>query len=101
MVHRPYTYHADHRYSGVLVNDAIILVEAKFFTPDTLPLPRSPVVLYYSDTFQKPHPFQPDIMVGIVHVIDQNRTDLEQMLSQFSDVVSFYFCRYCIILSIV
>jgi N-acetylglucosamine malate deacetylase 1 len=35
MVHRRYDYHADHRYSGVLVDDAIILVEAKFFTPDT------------------------------------------------------------------
>src|SRR5690625_7165183 len=93
LVHRPYTYHADHRYSGVLVNDAIILVEAKFFTPDTPPLPRSPVVLYYSDTFQRPYPFQPDIMVGFDDVIDQKRTALEQMPSQFSDVDSWTYGR--------
>src|SRR5690625_7319567 len=98
MLHRPYTYHADHRYSGVRVNDAIILEEAKFFTPDTLPLPRSPVVLYYSDTFQKPHPFQPDTMAGTDHVIDQKRTALEQLASDFPDVSSWtYRCAALII----
>lgn len=93
MVHRTNTYHADHRYSGVLVNDAIVLVEARFFTPDTPPLPRSPVVLYYSDTFQKPYPFEPDIIVGIDDVIDQKRNALEQMPSQFSDTDSWTYGR--------
>lgn len=93
MVHRTNTYHADHRYSGVLVNDAIVLVEAKFFTPDTPPLPRSPVVLYYSDTFQKPYPFEPDIVMGIDDVIDKKRNALEQMPSQFSDTDSWTYGR--------
>lgn len=93
LAHRPYTYHADHRYSGILVNDAIVLVEAKFFTPDTPPLPRSPVVLYYSDNFQKPYPFEPDILIGIDEVIDQKRNALEQMPSQFSDVDSWTYGR--------
>src|SRR5699024_4808022 len=34
MVHRRYDYHPDHRYSGVLVDDATVLVMARFFTPD-------------------------------------------------------------------
>lgn len=93
MVHRRYDYHADHRYSGVLVDDAIILVEAKFFTPDTPPLPRSPVVLYYSDRFQKPYPFDPIIAVGIDEVIDRKREAMEQMPSQFSDKESWTWGR--------
>lgn len=93
MVHRRYDYHADHRYSGVLVDDAIILVEAKFFTPDTEPLPRSPVVLYYDDRFQRPYPFEPDIVVGIDDVIDLKREAMEQMPSQFSDTDSWTWGR--------
>jgi len=93
MVHRRYDYHADHRYSGVLVDDAIILVEAKFFTPDTPPLPRSPVVLYYDDRFQRPLPFVPDIVVSIDDVVGQKRAALEQMPSQFSDKDSWTYGR--------
>jgi N-acetylglucosamine malate deacetylase 1 len=93
MVHRRYGYHADHRYSGVLVDDAIILVEAKFFTPDTEPLPRSPVVLYYDDRFQRPYPFDPAIVVNIDEAFDQKRRALEQMPSQFSDVDSWTYGR--------
>ncbi len=93
MVHRRYDYHADHRYSGILVDDAIILVEAKFFTPDTPPLPRSPVYLYYDDRFERPLPFEPDIVVGIDDAIDKKRTALEQMPSQFSDTDSWTWGR--------
>jgi N-acetylglucosamine malate deacetylase 1 len=93
MVHRRYDYHADHRYSGVLVDDAIILVEAKFFTPDTPPLPRSPVVLYYDDRFQRPLPFEPDIVVSIDETKDLKRAALEQMPSQFSDEDSWTWGR--------
>lgn len=93
MVHRRYTYHADHRYSGVLVDDSIVLVEARFFTPDTPPLPRSPVVLYYSDDFQRPLPFEPDLVVNIDDVIDKKRQALEQMPSQFSDIDSWTYGR--------
>jgi N-acetylglucosamine malate deacetylase 1 len=93
MVHRRYDYHADHRYSGVLVDDAIVLVEARFFTPDTPPLPRSPVVLYYDDGFQRPLPFEPDIVVSIDDAKDKKRAALEQMPSQFSDVDSWTYGR--------
>lgn len=85
MVHRRYDYHADHRYSGILVDDAIILVEAKFFTPDTPPLPRSPVVLYYHDRFERPYPFRPDIAVSIDSHAETKWECLRQMPSQFSD----------------
>lgn len=93
MVHRRYDYHPDHRYSGVLVDDATILVEAKFFTPDTPPLPRNPVILYYHDGFERPYPFQPDIVVGIDEASDTKWEALAQMPSQFSDEESWTWGR--------
>ena len=54
MGHRPYDYHPDHRYTGVLMDDAAVVVVAPFFVPDTTPTPRNPVFMYYSDGFQDP-----------------------------------------------
>ena len=93
MVHRRYDYHPDHRYSGVLVDDATILVEAAFFTPDTPPLPRNPVVLYHHDRFEKPYPHDPIIAVSIDEVADRKWRALEEMPSQFSDVDSWAWGR--------
>ena len=65
MGHRPYDYHPDHRYTGVLMDDAAVVVVAPFFVPDTKPTPRNPVFMYYSDNFQDPKPFTPSMVVGI------------------------------------
>jgi LmbE family N-acetylglucosaminyl deacetylase len=82
---RPYDYHPDHRYTGVLMEDAAVLVAAPFFVTDTPPCPRNPVILYYSDNFKKPCPFDPSIIVGIDDVIDKKRDCIEAMPSQFAD----------------
>ena len=37
MGHRPYDYHPDHRYTGVLMDDSAVVVVAPFFVPDTPP----------------------------------------------------------------
>lgn len=89
MVHRRYDYHADHRYAGVLVDDAMVLVMAKFFTPDTEPVGSPPVQLYYSDGFEKPYPFDPILVVSIDGVADKKYDALAQMPSQFSDKQSW------------
>ena len=60
MGHRPYDYHPDHRYTGVLMDDSAVVVVAPFFVPDTPPTPRNPVFMYYSDGFQDPKPFTPN-----------------------------------------
>src|SRR6187431_2603911 len=52
--HRPYDYHPDHRYTGVLMDDAAVVVAAPFFVPDTKATPRNPLFFYYSDTFEYP-----------------------------------------------
>lgn len=82
---RPYDYHPDHRYTGVLMEDAAVLVAAPFFVPDTPPCPKNPVNLYYSDTFKKPCPFDPSILVSVDEVIDKKRACVEAMPSQFAD----------------
>jgi N-acetylglucosamine malate deacetylase 1 len=85
LAHRPNDYHADHRYTGVLVNDAAILVAAPFFTPDTPPLRRNPVILYYSDGFRKPYPFDPTLVVGIDGAAERKWSCISAMPSQFGD----------------
>ena len=83
MSHRPNDYHPDHRYTGVLVQDAAYMVAVPFLCPDVPPLPRNPVFLFYPDTFQKPNPFQPDIVVDIDAVIERKLDALDMLESQF------------------
>ena len=89
LAHRPYDYHADHRYTGVLVNDAAVIVVAPFFTPDTPPVERNPVILYYSDAFRKPYPFDPTLVVGIDATAEKKWACISAMPSQFGDRASW------------
>jgi len=83
--HRPYDYHPDHRYTGVLMDDSAVLVVAPFFVPDTPPTPRNPVFMYYSDNFQDPKPFTPTVVVGIDAVAEKKWQCISAMPSQFGD----------------
>ena len=74
MAHRPNDYHPDHRYTGILMQDAAYMVTVRFFCPDVPQLAKNPVFLYLSDGFQKPNPFKPDVVVGIDDVL-QKKTD--------------------------
>src|SRR5687767_13204938 len=85
MGHRPYDYHPDHRYTGVLLNDTAVVVVAPFFVPDTAPTPRNPVFMYYSDGFQDPKPFEATMAVGIDEVADKKWKCVSAMPSQFGD----------------
>jgi N-acetylglucosamine malate deacetylase 1 len=83
MSHRPNDYHPDHRYTGVLVQDAAFMVAVPRFLPEVEPLKRNPVFLYYSDRFQKPNPFKADVAVAIDAVAAKKVAALERMVSQF------------------
>src|SRR4029453_9023432 len=85
MGHRPYDYHPDHRYTGVLMDDSAVVVVAPFFAPDTPPTPRNPVFMYYSDGFQDPKPFTASIVVGIDDVAEKKWSCVSAMPSQFAD----------------
>ncbi len=83
MSHRPNDYHPDHRYTGVLVQDSAYMVAVPFFCPDVPPLKSNPVFLFYPDSFQKPNPFQPDVVVSIDRVMERKLDALDTLESQF------------------
>lgn len=80
---RPNDYHPDHRYTGILVQDAAYMVTVPFICPDVPPLKKNPVFLYYTDRFQKPNPSTADIAVSIDPVIEKKLDALAVMESQF------------------
>jgi LmbE family N-acetylglucosaminyl deacetylase len=80
---RPNDYHPDHRYTGVLVQDASYMVIVPSLVADTPPLRQNPVFLYYSDRFTRPQPFRADIVVAIDDVFEKKITMLDAHVSQF------------------
>src|SRR5207247_3979757 len=81
--HRPNDYHPDHRYTGVLVQDAAYMVTVPYFCSDTPHLTGNPIFMYYEDKFLKPNPFSPDVAVAIDDVIDQKLDCFDALESQF------------------
>ncbi|MDZ7637701.1 MAG: PIG-L family deacetylase [Bryobacterales bacterium] len=80
---RPNDYHPDHRYTGILVQDAAYMVIVPNIASDTPPIRKNPVFMYYSDGFQKPSPFRPDVAVSIDDVWEQKLDALDAQDSQF------------------
>jgi len=63
-------YHPDHRYTGLIVQDACYLLKVPNIAP-LVPVPdRDPVVLFMSDRFTRPDPLRPDLVVGIDAVLE-------------------------------
>lgn len=80
--HRPWDYHPDHRYVGVLVQDAAFMVTVPFFCPDIAPLKKNPVFLYSSDGFRKPYKFDPDVAVSVDDVFETKLAAIHELPSQ-------------------
>jgi LmbE family N-acetylglucosaminyl deacetylase len=80
---RPNDYHPDHRYTGVLVQDAAYMVVVPNITPEVPALRRNPIFLYFEDGFQRPNPFRPDVVVAIDDVWDTKIAGLDAQTSQF------------------
>lgn len=80
--HRPWDYHPDHRYVGVLVQDAAFMVTVPYFVPGVPPLKKNPVFLYSSDGFRKPYPFDPDIAVSLDDVFETKLAAIHELPSQ-------------------
>ena len=79
---RPHDYHPDHRYTGVLLQDAAFMVTVPNIAPDTPALRRNPVFMYFEDGFQKPNPFSPDVVVAIDDTIDEKMAMIDAHESQ-------------------
>ena len=85
IAHRPNDYHPDHRYTGVLVQDAAYMVIVPSIAADTPPIQKNPLFLYTVDRFQKPNPFEPDIAVNIDAVFDKKIYAMAAHESQYFD----------------
>src|SRR5437868_6666085 len=83
ITHRSNDYHPDHRNAGILVQDAAYMVVVPNVVSGTPPLTKNPVFMYYSDNFQKPNPFTPDIVVDIDTVYEKKIDGLDAHVSQF------------------
>ena len=82
LAHRPNDYHPDHRYTGILVQDAAFMVAVPFFVPDTKPLKKNPVFMYYPDRFKKPYAFEPDIAISLDDVFEKKVDAVDALVSQ-------------------
>jgi LmbE family N-acetylglucosaminyl deacetylase len=71
ITHRPNDYHPDHRNTSILVQDSSYLVMAQNVCQLIPALDYQPIILYMRDQFQKPQPFQADIVIDIDSVIDR------------------------------
>ena len=79
---RPNDYHPDHRYTGVLVQDAAYMVAVPNIAPETPALKKNPVFLYFQDRFKRPNPFRPDIAIDITNVFEKKIAALDAHESQ-------------------
>jgi LmbE family N-acetylglucosaminyl deacetylase len=79
---RPNDYHPDHRYTGVLLQDAAFMVTVPNVAPDTPALRKNPVFMYFQDNFQKPNPFTPDVAVSIDDTFEKKISMLDAHVSQ-------------------
>lgn len=64
IAHRPNDYHADHRASAQLIQDASYLLAVPHECPEVKAMRTMPVIMYYEDSFKYP-PFTPDVIVDV------------------------------------
>jgi N-acetylglucosamine malate deacetylase 1 len=83
ITHRPNDYHPDHRFAGLLVQDASYLLTVPAVCPDAPHLPSMPVILYFSDAFKRPCPFEPHVVVDVEPEFDRLVAMLHCHQSQF------------------
>lgn len=79
---RPNDYHPDHRYTAQVIQDAAYMVMVPNVRAATPRLHTNPVIAYVSDTFKKPLPFAPDVVVSIDTTITQKIAMLDCHASQ-------------------
>jgi len=89
LTHRTNDYHPDHRAVGQAVQDASYMVTVPLVVADTPILEHDPVVAYMVDTFTKPCPFEPDVIIDIAPHIDTIARMLDCHRSQVYEFLPF------------
>ena len=85
ITNRPNDYHADHRYTAQLVQDASFLLRVPNVLPEVPALEQMPVIAYFWDAFQKPYPFATDCAVAVDSVFETKMKQLAAHESQFME----------------
>ncbi|MFC1613667.1 PIG-L deacetylase family protein [Gemmatimonadota bacterium] len=80
--HRPYDYHPDHRYTGQVIQDAAFTVTVPNICPDVPALTWNPAFFFSGDSFRKPTPFQPNVIVDVGPVMDKKILSFDAMECQ-------------------
>jgi LmbE family N-acetylglucosaminyl deacetylase len=83
ITHRSTDYHPDHRFAGLLVQDASYLLTVPGICPEVPHLAACPVILLFSDAFTKPCRFEPHVVVDIDEPFDRLIAMLHCHESQF------------------
>ena len=86
---RPYDYHPDHRYTGILVLDAAYMVTVPTILPEVPFLKKNPMFLFMSDDFIHPEPFKADVAIDIDDVIEKKMDMYHQHTSQMYEWLPF------------
>jgi LmbE family N-acetylglucosaminyl deacetylase len=89
VTHRPNDYHPDHRYTSQLVQDSSYLITVPNSAPEVGHLDYQPVMVYMSDTFKKPYPFTPDVVVEIDGEIEKKIDMLHAHASQMYEWIPY------------
>lgn len=88
---RPNDYHPDHRYCAQLLQDAAYMLIVPNVCPDTPPLPTNPVFGYVADHFEKPTPFEPDVVLDVSDVEQEKVNALHCHASQMYEWLPYTF----------
>jgi len=88
---RPNDYHPDHRYTAQLIRDAAYSLIVPNVCPDTPELESNPVIGYVADHFQKPNPFEPDVVLDVTDVESEKIDALHCHESQMYEWLPYTF----------
>ncbi|WP_225334600.1 PIG-L deacetylase family protein [Halomicrobium urmianum] len=88
---RPNDYHPDHRYCARLVRDAAYMLIVPNVCPRVDPMDGNPVVGYVADGFEKPNPFEPDVVLDVDDVVDDKLDALHCHESQLYEWLPYTF----------
>jgi N-acetylglucosamine malate deacetylase 1 len=83
LTHRSTDYHPDHRFAGLLVQDASYLLTVPAICPEVPHLAACPPILHFSDAFTRPCRFEPHVVVDIDGTFDRLVAMLHRHESQF------------------
>ena len=83
ITHRPNDYHPDHRNTSMLVQDSAYLLSVPMYCPLTPAMEKMPIIMYTEDSFNRPYPFNADMVVDVSDCIQTKTCMMDCHKSQY------------------